>query len=214
MKEQRKKTEYLHRTNKRWKWMAGATAAGMTATQAGAITINLNNNFISATGGNHLNADLTGDGKADITIKNAFNSVFTQLPTFSGTLSIARVNINGVRARAFYHAYDLNGYAILGLRGGNFYYGGHTNNPTSGIGTATLTGSVPILFKDLHINGGALTKGSLEVTVIGPRPEVRLDSLTYEAHGVPDQGSSLALLAMGAGGILALRRLRGAQARS
>ena len=82
------------------------------------------------------------------------------------------------------------------------------------LGTYSLTGWIPISFKDLHINGGALTKGSLEVTVIGPRPEVRLDSLTYEAHGVPDQGSSLVLLAMGAGGILALRRLRGAQARS
>lgn len=91
-------------------------------------------------------------------------------------------------------------------------------------GPTTLTGSIPIFFKDLHINGGAPTKGSLEVTVSseGPMgPEIQLDSLTYNTPGhgsrpalaVPDQGSSLALLAMGAGGILALRRRRAAQER-
>ena len=89
--------------------MAGATAAGMTATQAGAITINLDNNYISATVRNHLNADLTGDGRPDITLTNAFYAVFTQFPTFSGTFSAAVSYINGVHARGFYHAYDLNG---------------------------------------------------------------------------------------------------------
>jgi hypothetical protein len=57
--------------------MAGATAAttaGVTASHAGLITINLINNFISAIGGNHLNADLTGDGQSDLIIANAFNS--------------------------------------------------------------------------------------------------------------------------------------------
>src|SRR5437660_11727056 len=61
----------LQTKNNRWKWMAGATAAtaaGVTAAQAGTITINLLNNYISATGGNHLNADLTGDGHPDLTI--------------------------------------------------------------------------------------------------------------------------------------------------
>ncbi|PYK70003.1 MAG: hypothetical protein DME44_13000 [Verrucomicrobia bacterium] len=71
-------------------------------------------------------------------------------------------------------------------------------------------------FKDLHINGGKLTAGSLEVTVsAGHRgdgsPTIQLDSFTYKT---PDQGSSLALLAMGVGGILALRRSRAAQGRS
>ena len=55
--------------------MAGATAAsaaGVSASYASLITVNLTNNFISATGGNHLNADLTGDGQSDLTIANAF----------------------------------------------------------------------------------------------------------------------------------------------
>jgi len=74
-----------------------------------------------------------------------------------------------------------------------------------------LTGSIPVFFKDLHINGGALTSGSLEVTVFAKFNEgakIQLDSLTYNTA---DQGSSLALLALGAGGVLALRRWRAAQ---
>jgi hypothetical protein len=84
-------------------------------------------------------------------------------------------------------------------------------------------------YPDLHINGGKPTAGSLEVTVsAGHRgdgsPTVQLDSLTYDtntsgqgsrlAAAVPDQASSLALLAIGAGGVIALRRSRCAQQRS
>ena len=57
--------------------MAGATAAtaaGVTASQASTITINLVNNYISGSGGNHLNADLTGDGHPDLTIANSHAS--------------------------------------------------------------------------------------------------------------------------------------------
>ena len=199
----------LQTKNNRWKWMAGATAAtaaGVTASQAGTITVNLLNNYISATGGNHLNADLTGDGQPDVTIANAHASVF--YPTnVSGVVSVAKVSLNGVLARAFLHTYDRFGSAQLGSR--------HAYTPLSSA-AAYLMGSIPITFKDLHINGGAPTSGSLEVTVsAGHRgdgsPTIQLDSFTYKT---PDEGSSLALLAMGAGGILALRRRRAAQKRS
>src|SRR5205823_10786752 len=74
MKTPRNKAQGLHlkKSNNRWKWMSGATAAGVTASQAGTITVNLLNNFISGGGGNHLNADLTGDGHPDLTISNPF----------------------------------------------------------------------------------------------------------------------------------------------
>ena len=211
MKTQRKDRQglYLKAGNKRWKWMAGATAAsaaGVTSAQAGMITVNLVGNFISATGGNHLNADLTGDGQPDLAIANAFNSVYYRT-YISGALYVAAVNLNGVRAHAFFHPYDQIGYVTLGSKSAYFF----VPSVYAGYGTSKLVGSIPITFKDLHINGGRQTEGSLEVTVSGVYPKIQLDSFTYKT---PDQGSSLALLAMGAGGILAFRRWRAAQERS
>jgi len=207
--------------------MAGATAAGVTASQASAITINLVGNYISATGGNHLNAGLTGDGHPDLTIANAFNAL--QRSTRSGIPSTnyyyarfhARVNLNGVLAEAGRRndAIPSSGTERLGSRVTTFVRVG----PTSAYfyGTYQLTRSIPIFFKDLHINDGAPTGGSLQVTVStgSNNAEIQLDSLTYMSNtldhvasrAVPDQGSSLPLLAMGAGGILALRRWRAGQ---
>jgi hypothetical protein len=113
----------------------------------------------------------------------------------------ARVNLNGVYAGArFSNDYGI-GYLQLGAKYGHYYRGNG--------GTTSLNDSIPISFQDLHINGGARTKGSLDVTVsiLGPNgpAAVQLDSFTYNTA---DRGSSLALLAMGAGGILALRRWR------
>ena len=187
--------------------MAGATAAtaaGVSASQASTITINLVNNYIDVSfTGNHLNADLTGDGHPDLTIANVY--VEYNYHVF--------VTLNGVRASAFYDA--TNGYLAGGERLGERLAYFHTYNYNR-YGTASLIGSIPIFFKDLHINGGAPTSGSLEVTASGIRAEVRLDSLTYISNtavqtsrvAVPDQGSSLELLAMGASGIVALRRWR------
>jgi len=222
MKAQKKNRRglYLQTRNKRWKWMAGATAAtaaGVNASQAGTITINLVGNYISAIGGNHLNADLTGDGHSDLTISNA--AAYHDLHYIGSTpffRDFAGVKLNGVSARA-YNFGDGGPEAVnLGSKFRSIRY-------TSPGGThfgSTLMGSIPITFRDLRINNGALTNGSLEVTVSvfapdGGSAEVHLDSLTYNTReNVPDQGSSLTLLAMGAGGILALRRRRAAQGRS
>jgi hypothetical protein len=186
--------------------MAGATAAtaaGITGSQAGLVTINLGNNYISGTNGNHLNADLTGDGQADVAIHNGkyYRNTLTR-GGYAYHNSSAAVTLNGIYARAHFTSYP-----IVRLRLGSQYTGHEL-----GYGASSLTGSIPISFKDLHINGGVLTKGSLEVTVFPT--EVQLDSFTYDTRAVPDQGSSLALLAIGAGGILALRRWRAAQGRS
>jgi hypothetical protein len=210
--KQNSKGLYLQKRNSRWKWMAGATAAtaaGVTASQASTITINLVGNYISNPGGDHLNADLTGDGHPDLTIASAFTFRSQLSFTFSHHYHYYRwavgVSLNGIQAYAEFSNESAGQSARLGSKGG--YY---------------VTGSIPIFFKDLRINGGVPTRGSLEVTVeaLGS-PVVSLDSFTYNTAGqstsvatVPDEGSSLALLAMGAGGVLALRRWRAAQGRS
>jgi hypothetical protein len=203
--------------NNRWKWMVAATTAatagGVAQSQAGLVTINLSNNFISATGGNHLNADLTGDGVPDVVIANAFNRVTTNGNGPGYTQYIARASLNGVEARADALRYDGSGSLRLGSQHKRFAFS--ISHSLSG----SLTGSIPVSFKDLHINGGALTEGSLEVTVFGKvvpgEPgdnlsiaNVQLDSLTFHT---PENGSSLGLLVMGAAGVLALRRWRNGQ---
>jgi hypothetical protein len=136
------------KTSNRWKWMAGATAAtaaGVTAPQASATTINLLNNFISATGGNHLNADLTGDGHPDLTITGPFFG--TRHAISGGTVFFAGVNLNGVRANASYNRYNLTGRVVLGAKSARFFMGGHTRGglwlwhcPIDGIDTHILPG--------------------------------------------------------------------------
>jgi hypothetical protein len=200
---------YLQKSNNRWKWMAGATAAaaaaGVTESRGNMVTINLVNNYISAERGNHLNADLTGDGHPDLTITRSGNSfVFYRTDTGTGSRLVyhgfARAHLNGILAGFFLH-YDYYHTAYLGSQRSRY--------------PRYLTGSIPIFFKDLHINGGAPTTGLLNVTV--SQINVQLDSFTYNtpnqnsARAVPDHESSLALLAIGAGGILALRQRRAGQ---
>jgi hypothetical protein len=162
------------------------------------VTITLSNNFISAAEGNHLNADLTGDGNPDLRITGA--AFYNNHLSFTDQKLSAEVMLNGIQARGYFTGYPLS----------RLYLGSRRLTCTPGSPTHSLTGSIPIFFKDLHINGGARTAASLEVTVVANK--VQLDSLTYTSrHALPDQGSSLALLAMGAGGVLALRRWRNAQ---
>jgi hypothetical protein len=205
MKTQKKNGQglYFQKSNNRWKWMAGATAAtaaGVTASPASATTIQLLNNYISGIGGNHLNADLTGDGKADLAITGAQFFRIPRNPYCTCYNSLAAVLLNGIIARAYH-----NGYPYNTARVGSHYSG------RSGAYGVSVTGLIAIFFSDRHIDNGKLTKGWLEVTAFAPVAEVQLDSLTYHT---PDQGSSLALLAMGAGGVLALRRRRVEQKRA
>jgi len=174
--------------------MAGATAAtaaGVTASNASAITINLLNNYISGAGGNHLNADLTGEGHPDLTIASPFTSHstyfrFRSSKTYTFHRFFAGVVLNGISVSAVWNQYEDTRFGRIG----------------SHYGRSGVTASIPIFFKDLHINGGAPTEGSLEV--LAGFGEIDLDSFTYNTPGqgsslaaaVPDQGSSLALLAM------------------
>jgi hypothetical protein len=221
MKTQKKNNRNLHlqTRNNRWKWMAGATAAtaaGVTTSHASLITINLANNYINF-GANHLNPDLTGDGHPDLTMANVYAGPSSIFP------ALVNVSLNGIRAGLSF--YESGGHYIyrmgLGSRGATYVrIRTFTHSMTRHYGTPSLMGSIPVFFKDLHINGGAPTRGLLEVTV-GTGVGIQLDSLTYNTSGpgsrlatIPDGGSGLALLAMGAGGMLAFRRWRATQERS
>ncbi len=110
-------------------------------------------------------------------------------------------------ANAFYTTYPIPYGVGSAQLGGASISHFDIYSPPSG---QRLNGSIPITFTDQGINNGAPTKGSLEVTVSGLHPPatIQLDSLTFH---IPDNGSSLALLALGASGVLALRRLRATQ---
>jgi hypothetical protein len=197
--------------------MAGATVAaatGVTASDATLITVNLSNNYISARDGNHLNADLTGDGHPDLAIANAYFGVLCRqqgLPRFRWLFCEGQPQ-RYPAAQRHNQGDPFAGSERLGSPVTGFYRTG-----SHFVGTDELTGSIPLFFKDLRINADTPTEGLLNVTVSTKdydNAEIQLDSFTYTSntldsglsHTVPDEESSLALLAMGAGGIFALRR--------
>src|SRR6476661_381986 len=147
MKTQKKngRGRCLHTRNNRWKWMAGATAAtaaGVTASHASLVTINLSDNFISGRGGNHLNADLTGDGQPDLTLTGAkfyYRPIgITQAGYYHFAKFTEAVNINGVFAKGYDDGDGPFRYVTLGTQ-----HGGSGSGNSSGY-PVTLTGSIPI----------------------------------------------------------------------
>jgi hypothetical protein len=194
-------------------WLAGAaaSAAGGLAASANAdpVTVDLNNNDLTATA-NNLNPDLTGDSIPDIYLSSAHDR---SGPTSSGgMLRTARLHING-----FY----------LFLRTGTFYPGvalfSNANSPglthltqesRSNRHDLTVQGDIPFTFTDAAINGGLSTPAELLVEATDVNgAEIILESYTYDqlppqSASAPDAGSTLALLALGAGGVMALRQRR------
>ena len=88
-----------------------------------------------------------GDGR------NAFNGA-NVLKEYYGKYD-ARVNLNGILAHAHRHQDNVpnSGYEQLGSRAAGWL------RYSTFSGTSQLTGSIPIFFKDLHINGGARPAG-------------------------------------------------------
>src|SRR5438045_9447056 len=85
-------------------------------------------------------------------IANAFNAVVPDGIYYHN--SYANVDLNGVHAQASFFGKSVFGFVQLGSRTGFSNGGG-----------VYLTGSIPILFKDLHINVEAGTRGLLVVNV-------------------------------------------------
>ncbi|TAE73761.1 MAG: PEP-CTERM sorting domain-containing protein [Verrucomicrobia bacterium] len=205
--------------NQSTKAILGALTAASAAGSANAaiVQITLSGNRLNSQFGNSfnaLNADLTGDSTADITISGVnFDPI--------GYGAIVLINGNRVSAQSFFTG---------------SYQGVDAQFAGNGVGVAAAGGAPssakylnPITFIDSRINSGASTQGYLEVesrvsSSGGITSSVTLTRLvfndasttltpgglgtgtTYTEWAPVPETSSLGLLALGAGGLLARRR--------
>jgi hypothetical protein len=202
-----------YKTNNRWKWMAGATAtaaAAATSAQANTVTMTLSNNYISVADGNHLSADIFGNGNIF-----SFSRIAYRGSRYFGTVTFNIQTFKGAGNSAFARAeFDVE-FAEATI---NTAKGASTNQTDFSYNPVQVTLQVPIKFMDPSVNGGAVTDGLLTITsaaqgiMLDPGPgsaQITLDSFSYEVNtSVPEGGSTLALLALGAGGVIALRQRR------
>ena len=202
----RRKSDY------RWKWMAGATAASAaaaTSVQANSmVTVALTDNYISSLPENRLSANIFGNGDIFAFAATAGYAAHLKITTNYGNngggSALASVSRN--------MAGDLHFFAKIASAGGT------VSDSHIGYGIVSVTKALKIRFSDPSVNGGALTDGLLQVTADARpvnlhtvRSFVILNSFSYNVNmpaAVPEGGSTLALLALGAGGVMAFRRRR------
>jgi len=198
--------------------VTGALAATVASTQAGVtlVQITLTGNQISTTGGNTLNADVTGDGISDLSFVSPHTAVSHVAHNYGAFVTIGG---NRLSAQAFIEGSSVKGNA-------QFAAGGVGIPSVADFGGFNIKYLNPISFTDARINGGALTQGYLEVNSIDIPDQSATVALTrlvfdplhttmttdglststpYTEFAVPEP-SGLSLLALGAGGLLARRR--------
>jgi hypothetical protein len=201
------------------RFAVGALAiAGASAANAASVQITFTGSFISTTGGsNNLVADFGGDGTMDISgvFKNA-----DAIRLYGGGWGVDEF------AYASGDSSDGSFSASVGIGGSND--GTSDSDPVNVMKRAL----VEIQFTDSNIRGGASTTGYLDITASATQPGEKyvivhrliFDDATggpfdylsvddaafteYTLSAVPEPGSNLALLALGAGGLTLRRRLK------
>ena len=196
------------------KWLTGAMALAATtaSSQAATVQITLTGNKISTTGGNQLNADLTGDTASDV--------------SFTST---------NVRPALAFVSVWVGGEYVSAARAPDGVYFVRAAFGEGNVGLSAFTGPIPtearslnaITFTDSRVNGGVATQGWMEVWAYNTSATdhtVELTRLIFDdasttrpafasipgaqtEWGAVPEPSSLGLLALGAGGLL-LRRSR------
>ncbi len=193
------------------RFIVGALAtAGASAANGATVQITFNNSFISSTAGKQLDTDFGGDGVAE-----GFNAM-------TG-IGFARIYAGG---------FGYLGSARQALNNAGVAYGFAAVGAVSALGapggSATVSRVTPFSITDDNVRGGLPTVGWLDVTatgrVSGEQGRVEWHRFIFDAStGVAPVGvshadtaypeyvavpepSSLGLLALGAGGLLARRR--------
>ncbi len=192
--------------------LAGTFTTGLVASASAAtVQITLTGNMVSTAGGNQLRADITGDSIADITFANTVNRASSLYIRINGGLLFAGFSSASFGADAQ--------FAIGGVGTATAF-----NRPSA----QNLNYLNPITFTDSRINGGVMTNGWLQVNAFNSTRTDQTLALTRvifddasttrpgfgsipgaqtEAVLAPiPEPSGMALLALGAGGMIARRR--------
>jgi hypothetical protein len=198
------------------RFAVGALAiAGASAANGATVQISFNNSYISSTSGNNIDADFGDDGAAEIEGINGGFAVFVNRVGASARLGSAFAMMT---SPGYYAVGALVGIGFVGNNGGG--------SPGANV---TNRGLVAVSFTDAGIRSGAQTLGYLDMTAsataLGEK-RITVNRLIFDqdtggtiaglnvsdtafteyvASAVPEP-SSLGLLALGAGGLLARRR--------
>ncbi len=199
------------------RFAAGALAvAGASSASAATVQITFTDSYVSSLTGNQLDNDFGDDGFNDIS--GAAHPTWVVVGLVGGGLCATAWTTQG---RSVSGGFAQIAGAVVG--------GGGTADSQGG--TAAWRGLVEIIFSDSNIDGGWRTTGYLDVlaeaTAYGEK-KVTVNRLIfddasgpigglnatdaafteYTISAVPEPGSNLALLALGAGGLTLRRRLK------
>jgi hypothetical protein len=191
--------------------------AGASVANGATVQITFGNNVVSsATGTTQFTSDLTGDDTFD---------VFPAWSAHPAGLGTAQVGRSGVKLASARYVGSMGSSTVkVGL---NLYKG-------AGQGGVSKRGLILLSFTDSDVNRGQETTGWLDVTAsassgAGAFARVTLHRLIFDdesttaptglttsstgipewqVSAVPEPGSNLALLALGAGGLTLRRRLK------